>query len=134
MNPAQTPAIASGASLAAFAHSVRQAVDGWLAAAIDRAIEQLDAPSKRQRVDADCSQAVVVQQVLRNRRMELLRQVGQALREQVDQHPARLGAAPPAGDGAGGEGAPEHGAAEKTAARSLRLTLISESQIDDEIE
>lgn len=137
MNPVQTPASASGApaaSLSAFAHSVRLAVDGWLAVAIDRAVEQLDAPSKRQRVEADCSQTVVVLQLLRNRRMELLRQVGQALREQVDQHPARLGMAPAVGDGAVAEGAPEHGGADKAAARSLRLTLISESQIDDEIE
>ncbi|MFY7950832.1 MAG: hypothetical protein ACOVRP_16580, partial [Gemmatimonas sp.] len=114
MNPVQTPASASGApaaSLSAFAHSVRLAVDGWLAVAIDRAVEQLDAPSKRQRVEADCSQTVVVLQLLRNRRMELLRQVGQALREQVDQHPARLGMAPAVGDGAVAEGAPEHGGA-----------------------
>lgn len=128
MNPAQSSARPAGTPAAGFVHHVRQSVDGWLVAAVDRAVEQLDAPSKRQRVDADCSQSAVVLQLLRNRRGDIVRHVGTVLREQVDQHAAELGLG---GRTAAAE-APAPAAA--GADKGLRLTLISEAQIDDEIE
>ena len=129
MNPAQTRAHGAATSAAAFVQHVRQSVDGWLVAAVDRAVEQLDAPAKRQRVDADCSQSALVLQLLRNRRADLVRHVGAAIREQIDQHAAELGIGP--GRPAAAEPSP---AVAPAADKGLRLTLISESQIDDEIE
>ncbi len=129
MNPAQSSARAVGTSAAAFVHQVRQSVDGWLVAAVERAVEQIDAPSKRQRIDADYSQAAAVLQVLRTRRGDIVRHVGSALREQIDQHAADNGLAPRPAAADGHGPAPDAGGS-----RGLRLTLISEAQIDDEIE
>ena len=137
MHPVQS-LVLDGLSPAGFARAVRDGVDGWLAAAVERTIAQLDAPSKQQRLSADCSQAAVVQQLLRQRQPELLRLVGDALREAIDAHAGRPPAAAP-GCEADATGAPAvpagHGPAKARAdARTLQLTLISEAQIDDEIE
>ena len=137
MHPVQS-LVLDGLSPAGFARAVRDGVDGWLAAAVERTIAQLDAPSKQQRLSADCSQAAVVQQLLRQRQPELLRLVGDALREAIDAHAGRPRAAAP-GCEADATGAPAvpagHGPAKARAdARPLQLTLISEAQIDDEIE
>jgi Protein of unknown function (DUF1631) len=125
LNPAQSNARAAGPLATAFLHHVQQAVDAWLLAALELAVEQLDAPTKRQRLDADCAQSAVVLQLLRQRRGEIVRHLGAALRERVAQHAAELGLA-----------APPDAAAPAAVGRApaSRLTLISEAQIDDEIE
>lgn len=137
MHPVQS-LVLDGLSPAGFARAVRDGVDGWLAAAVERTIAQLDAPSKQQRLSADCSQAAVVEQLLRQRQPELLRLVGDALREAIDAHAGRSHAATP-GCEADATGAPAvpagHGPGKgRPESRPLQLTLISEAQIDDEIE
>ena len=105
-----------------FLQQVQQAVDGWLGAALDRAADNLEAPSKRQRVHADYMQIGAMLLVLRQQRAELLHTVGEGLRQRAGAH---WHAAP----------APEKAAPSPEPPRTrLHLSLISEAQIDDEIE
>jgi hypothetical protein len=122
---------------AGFVQAVRRGVDGWLVAAVERTVVELDTPTKQQRLAADCNQAAVLLKMLRQRQTELLRLVAAALREQIDAHAREL-VAPAAGGTADAEPArraPGQAlAGTRPPPRSLQLTLISEAQIDDEIE
>ncbi len=123
---------------AAYMQQVGLSVAALLAATVQRAVEQLDAPSKLQRVDAGYGQVAMVLQLLRNRREELEGLVGAALREQIERHGADAGYAQASLSEAAGEdhrvAAWSNPATAKRPVRSPNLTLISESQIDTEIE
>ncbi|KPF58526.1 hypothetical protein D621_05915 [beta proteobacterium AAP51] len=120
--PAQREGGRAAGFQASFVQQVQQSVDGWLGAALDRAADNLEAPSKRQRVHADYMQIGAMLLVLRQQRAELLHTVGEALRQRAGAH---WHAAP----------APEKAAPSPEAPSTrLHLSLISEAQIDDEIE
>lgn len=123
---------------AAYVHQVGLSVAALLAATVQRAVEHLDTPSKLQRVDAGYGQMAMVLQLLRSRREEIESLVGAALREQIERHAADAGYAQASLSDGGGEyprvaAWSEPGTA-KRPLRSPNLALISESQIDTEIE
>jgi len=123
---------------AAYVQQVGLSVAALLAATVQRALEQLDAPSKLQRAHAGYGQVAMVLQLLRYRREELESLVGAALREQIERHAADAGYALASVSDDGGE-APRLAAwsgpdTAKRPMRSPNLALISELQIDTEIE
>ncbi len=141
------PGPSTGAS--AFMLVVRQSIDGWVESAVAHAVEWLESPSKRQRVSVDYEHTAAMLLVLRQRRGDLVRHVAAALREHLDAHTKAQGfsdrPAPVSADEralrvlralAGDQTAAAASAPAVPAAAgpALRLTLISEAQIDSEIE
>lgn len=140
------PGPSTGAS--EFMRVVRQSVDGWLDSAIAHALEWLESPSKRQRISVDYEHTAGMLLLLRQRRSDLVRHVAAALREHLDAHTASQGFSdrppPPSADeralrllrGLAGDASASAAAPAPSAPPSpaLRLTLISEAQIDSEIE
>ena len=100
--------------LAPFLQVVRQGVGGWVVALVEQVIRRQESAVAIHGLEA----SPVLAQLLQRRRVELVDALTQAMRAQLD--PAATPAA----------AAPSPGPAPKT----LRLTLISETQIDDEIE
>jgi hypothetical protein len=125
---------------------VRQSIDGWVESAVAHALEWLESPSKRQRVSGDYEHTAAMLVLLRQRRGDLVRHVAAALREHLDAHTTAQGfsdrPAPVTADeralrvlrALAGDQTPAAPAAPAAAAPALRLTLISEAQIDSEIE
>ena len=111
MNLADLPDEAP-ARLAPFLHAVRQGLGGWVVALVERGIRRQETAAAIPGLEASPALA----QLLQRRRVELVQALTRALRAQLDATAAP--AAAPAGP----------------APRTLRLTLISETQIDDEIE
>jgi hypothetical protein len=105
---------AAPARLAPFLHVVRQGLGAWVVALVERGIRRQETAAAIPGLEASPALA----QLLQRRRVELVQALTQALRAQLDAAPAPAPAAAPAGP----------------APRTLRLTLISETQIDDEIE
>jgi hypothetical protein len=123
---------------AAYVRQVGLSVAALMASTVQRAVEHLDAPSKLQRIDASYGPVAMVLQLLRHRREEIESLVGAALREQIERHAADAGYAQASrSDGDGDDhrmAAWSDPASAKRPVRSPNLTLISESQIDTEIE
>ena len=102
---------------ASFLRAVRQGLEAWVRAAVDRASEELASSAQRLAVAGGREHTSPVLGVLRNDREDLVHRITQALR-------ARMGST---------VGATETGAA-GAASGELTLSLIGEAQIDEEIE
>ena len=102
---------------ASFLRAVRQGLEAWVRASVDRAAEELASSAQRLAVAGGREHTSPVLGVLRNDRDDLVHRITQALR-------VRMGST---------VGAPQTGAA-AAATGGLTLSLIGEAQIDEEIE